>query len=128
MMKRLMLCSAAILMAAGVGMAAPKQAAAKAKARSYVGYVTDSMCATKGMKAITNADCVKKCIDNGAKYVLYDTYSKKVYQLDPQSAVAEHGAHHVRISGTLDGDTIHVESVKMIMAPKKKAAPAKSSS
>lgn len=127
MLKRAMMCTAIILMVAGVGMAAPRQTAAKAKARSFVGYVTDSMCATKGMKAITNEACVKKCIGMGAKYVLYDTYSKKVYQLDPQSAVAEHGAHHVRISGTLEGDTIHVESVKMVMAPKK-AAPAKKSS
>lgn len=123
MLKRALLCSAAFLMVAGVSMAAPKQAAKKAS--SWVGYVTDSMCTSKGVAAMTNAECVKKCIDGGAKYVLYDTRSKKVYQLDPQSAVAEHGAHHVRISGTLDGDTIHVDSVKMIEAHK--AAPKASS-
>ncbi|MGH9865401.1 MAG: hypothetical protein ACRD4H_08330, partial [Candidatus Acidiferrales bacterium] len=58
----------------------------------------------------------------------YDTYNKKVYQLDPQSAVADHATHHVRISGTMDGDTIHVTSVKMLpmakpMAKKPMAAP-----
>jgi hypothetical protein len=126
MMKRAMVCTAIILMVAGVGVAAQKKAAAS-KAKAWVGYVTDSMCTSKGVKAMTNAECVKKCIDAGAKYVLYDTYTKKVYQLDPQSDVAEHATHHVRITGTLEGDTIHVESVKMLMAPKK-AAPAKKSS
>jgi hypothetical protein len=117
-------------MVAGVGLAAQKKAAAsqaKPKARAWVGYVTDSKCAGKSVKVMTDAACVKKCIDSGAKYVLYDTYTKKIYQLDPQSDVAEHATHHVRISGTLEGDTIHVESVKMLMAPKKKAAPAKKS-
>ena len=121
MIKRAILSAAAILLVAGVGMAAPKQAKTS-KAKAWVGYVTDSMCTSKGVEAMTNADCVKKCIDAGAKYVLYDTRTKKVYQLDPQSDVAEHATHHVRVSGTLEGDTIHVESVKMLAAPKAAAA------
>lgn len=122
MLKRTLLLSAVVLFAASVGMAGPKQAAAS-KAKSWSGYVTDSSCATKGMKAVTNADCVKKCIDAGSKYVLYDPREKKVYQLDPQSSVADHATHHVKVSGTLDGDTIHVESVEMI-AHKAAAKPA----
>ncbi|HEV2489246.1 MAG TPA: hypothetical protein VGT03_05530 [Candidatus Acidoferrales bacterium] len=121
MFKRTLLFTAAVLFAASVGMAGSKQAASEAK--SWSGYVTDSSCATKGMKAVTNADCVKKCIDAGAKYVLYSPSDKKVYQLDPQSSVAEHATHHVKISGTLDGETIHVESVAMI-AHKAPAKPA----
>lgn len=115
MLKRTLVLSAVVLIAASVGMASPKKAAAS-KAKSWSGYVTDSSCATKGMKAVTNADCVKRCVDAGSKYVLYDTRSKKVYQLDPQSSVAEHATHYVKISGTLDGDTIHVDSVAMIAA------------
>ncbi|HKW87946.1 MAG TPA: hypothetical protein VJN21_04235 [Candidatus Acidoferrales bacterium] len=113
MLKRTLLFTAAVLFVASVGMAGPKQAAGD-KGKSWSGYVTDGNCATKGMKAVTNADCVKKCVDAGAKYVLYDPREKKVYQLDPQSAVADHATHHVKISGTLDGDTIHVDSVEMI--------------
>ncbi|HEV2615106.1 MAG TPA: hypothetical protein VGU63_00705 [Candidatus Acidoferrales bacterium] len=120
MLKRILLCTAAFAFAAGVGFTAP-QAASTAK--SWSGYVTDSKCATNA-KARTDAACVKKCIDAGDKYVLYDTANKKVYQLEPQSEVAEHATHHVRISGTLDGDTITVTSVKMLSQPKAKAAPA----
>lgn len=125
MFKRVILCGAAILLVAGVSLAAPKQAAAS-KTTSRTGWITDSKCGAKGASA-DHADCLKKCIDAGEKYVLYDPRTKKTYQLDPQSAVAEHGAHHVRVSGTIDGDTIHVESVKMLAAPKK-AAPEKKSS
>jgi hypothetical protein len=122
MFKRTLLFTAAVLLAASTGMAGAKQAAGD-KAKSWSGYVTDSSCATKGMKAVTNADCVKRCIDAGSKYVLYSPSDKKVYQLDPQTSVADHATHHVKVSGTLDGDTIHVESVEMI-AHKAPAKPA----
>lgn len=121
MLKRALLCTAAFVFVASVGYAAPKAAASK----SWAGYVTDSKCATMA-KERTDAACIKKCIDGGAKYVLYDTYTKKVYQLDPQSAVAEHAGHHVRISGTMAGDTITVTSVKMLGMAKAKPAAAKS--
>lgn len=124
MLKRALLCTAAVILAAGVGMAAPKKAASKTIART--GWITDNMCGAK-MAGPGHEACLKECIGKGAKYVLYDTYNKKTYQLDPQSAVAAHGDHHVRVYGTLDGDTIHVTSVKMLMAakkaPKAKAAP-----
>ncbi|HEU5411249.1 MAG TPA: hypothetical protein VFU57_09540 [Candidatus Acidoferrales bacterium] len=118
MLKRAMLFGAAVLFAAGAGYAAPQAASA---AKSFPGYITDSKCAMNA-KARTNEACVKKCVDAGDKLVLYDTANHKVYQLDPQSAVSEHASHHVRVSGTLDGDTIHVTSVKMIGMAKKKAA------
>ena len=119
MLKRVLLCGAGLLFAAGAGFAA-RQAASTA-AKSWPGYVTDSKCATMA-KARTDAACVKKCVDAGDKLVLYDTLNHKVYQLDPQDSVAEHATHHVRIYGTLDGDTIHVTSVKMIGAAKPAAA------
>ncbi|MGH9682452.1 MAG: hypothetical protein ACRD4S_02425, partial [Candidatus Acidiferrales bacterium] len=76
MFKRVMLCSAALLFAASAGFSAPQMA--KAKTTYRAGYVTDSKCATNA-KARTDAACVKKCIDGGDKYVLYDTATKKVY-------------------------------------------------
>ncbi|MFZ0333927.1 MAG: hypothetical protein WAN10_05860 [Candidatus Acidiferrales bacterium] len=119
MFKRTLLCVAAILFVTSGGFAAPKAAATATQ--WWGGYITDSKCAMNA-KMRTNEACIKKCVSMGAKYVLYDTYNKKVYQLDPQSDVAEHASHHVHVYGTLDGDTIHVTSVKMIgMA---KAAPA----
>lgn len=113
-----MLFGAAVLFAAGASYAAPKAAAA---AKSWPGYITDAKCATNA-KARTNEACVKKCVAAGEKLVLFDTINHKVYQLDPQSAVSEHATHHVRVFGTMEGDTIHVTSVKMIGMAKKKAA------
>jgi hypothetical protein len=119
MLKRALLCTGAVLLAASMGFAAPKVAASKT--RSFTGYVTDSKCAMNA-KARTNEACVKKCVAAGAKLVLYDTYTHKVYQLDPQSAVTEHAGHHVRVYGTMSGDTITVSSVKMLAMAKKPKA------
>lgn len=120
MLKRAMLVTAAFLFA-GVGFAAPK--AATTTTKSWSGYITDSKCATNA-KARTNEACVKKCVAGGDKLVLYDTYNKKVYQLDPQTDVEEHASHHVRVYGTLDGDTIHVTRVRMLASAAPAAKPA----
>ncbi|HLW81516.1 MAG TPA: hypothetical protein VKS20_05700 [Candidatus Acidoferrales bacterium] len=124
MLKRAMLGMAALVFAASAGLAAPP---AKTATKSWPGYVTDSKCAMNA-KMRTNKACIEKCVAAGEKYVLYDTLNHKVYQLDPQSAVAEHASHHVRVYGTMEGDTIHVTSVKIIgmakpMAKKKAASP-----
>jgi hypothetical protein len=120
MFKRVLLCSAAFLFVGGMGFAAPK--AATTATKWWGGYITDGKCAMNP-KMRTNEACIKKCVSMGEKYVLYDTYTKKVYQLDPQSDVAEHAGHHVRVYGTMDGDTIHVTSVKMIGMAKPAAQP-----
>jgi hypothetical protein len=127
MLKRALLCTAGFLLAAGVGFAGPQAAssATSTAPKSWPGYVTDSKCAMDA-KARMDSACVKKCVDGGDKLVLYDTLNHKVYQLDPQTAVTDHEGHHVRIYGSVDGDTIHVTSVKMIgMAPKPAANPSK---
>lgn len=120
MLKRMMLVTAAFLFA-GVGFAAPK--AATTTTKSWSGYITDAKCATNA-KMRTDEACVKKCVAGGEKLVLYDTSTKKVYQLDPQSDVEAHASHHVRVYGTLDGDTIHVTRVRMLASRKAAAKPA----
>lgn len=122
MLKRAMLFTAAFLFA-GVCFAAPKAAQTTTKSKSWSGYVTDAKCATNA-KMRTDEACVKKCVAGGEKLVLYDTYNKKVYQLDPQSDVEAHATHHVRVYGTLDGDTIHVTHVRMMASHKAAAKPA----
>lgn len=108
MMKRLLLCTAAVLFFTGVAMSGQE-----AKTMSWSGVVTDNMCGAKGAKA-DMASCTKKCVsEHGAKLALYDTANKKVYVLDPQEKVTGHEGHSVTVTGTLDGDTIHVESLEM---------------
>jgi hypothetical protein len=59
-----------------------------------------------------NEACARKCIKSGSPAVLLSA-DNKVYKLDDQAKVAEHAGHKVKVTGTLDGDTIKVESIKI---------------
>lgn len=110
MVKRLIICMAALLFVAGIAFTGQKEAG---KAGSWSGVITDDMCGAKGAKA-DHAACATKCVkEHGAKYALYNTEDKKVYILDPQDKAAEHAGHEVTVAGTVDGNTIHVTSITM---------------
>ena len=57
--------------------------------------------------------CQKACAVMGAKYVLYDSSTKTVYQLDDQKKPVAFAGDQVKVTGTLNTDTntIHVISV-----------------
>ncbi len=77
------------------------------------GYVSDSQCAAKGAKD-GHADCMNKCISKGAKYVIVTDSDKKVLMVDNPDALKGHEGHHVAVTGHVTGDSIHVESTKML--------------
>src|SRR5437868_14502986 len=82
-----------------------------AVAAEVTGYIIDEACAAKpAMKG--NEACARKCIKGGSPAVLL-TEDDKVYKLDDQAKVSEHAGHKVKVSGTLDGDSIKVESIKV---------------
>ena len=88
------------------------------KEGTWEGWITDTHCAAKGADA-KHADCAKKCVEGmGGKYALYSPSDKKVYGLDAQEKAAPHAGHQVKIKGTLDGDTIKVQTIEMIEEPK----------
>lgn len=76
------------------------------------GYVSDSKCASKG--ASNSADCAKKCIAAGAKMVVVTDGDNKVLTVDNPDKLTGHEGHHVAVTGTVTGDMIHVDSVKMM--------------
>jgi hypothetical protein len=81
----------------------------------FSGYIADSNCAAKqGAKAASDAhaSCAAKCIKGGAAAVLV-TPEGKIYKIADQAKVVDHAGHKVTIKGSLDGDTIKVESVSM---------------
>ncbi len=86
-------------------------AALSAMAADWTGYVVDQNCA-KNKAMWTNSECANKCAERGAKMV-FVTEEGKVYQVADQDKVKSHAGHKVTISGTTDGDTIHVQDVKM---------------
>ena len=80
---------------------------------SWTGWITDTHCGAKGDNA-KHGDCAKKCVEGqSAKYALYNPADKKVYVLDPQDKATGHAGHHVKVTGTVEGDTIKVKSIEM---------------
>jgi len=113
MVKRLLMCTVTLLFAAGLTLAGQDSTP---KTGSWTGWITDDMCGAKGASA-DHAACAKKCVkEQGAKYALYNPDDKKVYILDPQSKAEGHEGTEVTIKGKLDGDTIHVTSIKAATA------------
>jgi hypothetical protein len=81
-------------------------------ADSWSGIISDEHCGAKHT-ALTADDkeCIAKCAKGGAAAVF--VAGDKVLKIENQDAVAKHLGHKVTITGTLKGDTVHVDSVKM---------------
>ena len=97
---------AAALFAAGLTMAADG---------TWTGYISDSNCGAKGANDKAR-ECTTKCVKGGAKYVFVNDADKKVYVVDAQDKVAAHAGHHVTVKGTVDGETLKLESIEMAPA------------
>jgi len=77
------------------------------------GYVSDSKCGAKGANAKA-AECTKKCIKEGAKMVVVTDGDQKVLTVDNPEKLEGHEGHHVAVTGQVTGESVHVESVKML--------------
>jgi hypothetical protein len=77
------------------------------------GWITDAKCGAKGASAAAEA-CTKKCAAAGEKMVFVTDKDKKVLNIDNQDAIKGHEGHHVAITGTENGDSIHVQELKML--------------
>jgi len=105
-MKKLTVPILGLLLAAGLSL----PAAAK-DAKTYVGSIGDSMCGAKHMMPGESAkDCTLECVKGGAKYILVDP-NGKIYQLSDQKTPEQFAGAKVKVTGTLDGDTISVTSI-----------------
>jgi hypothetical protein len=90
---------------------------------SFVGEIMDSKCATTGshdpiMKQLgaTDArDCTLECAKDGS-FVLYDSDTKTVYQLNDQEKPMRFAGQKVRISGPYDqqSQTIEIDSIELV--------------
>ena len=82
-----------------------------AMAADFTGTIIDEKCSTnKAM--LGNAACAAKCLKGGEAAMLV-TDDGKIYKIADKDKVVAHAGHKVTISGTMDGDTIKVDSVKM---------------
>jgi hypothetical protein len=57
-----------------------------------------------------------KCSDESehGKLALYDDTIRRVFQLDPQNRAVGHLGDAVTVEGALDGDTLHLTSLKLL--------------
>jgi hypothetical protein len=88
---------------------------AAGNAQTFTGKVSDAMCGATHMEAgIAPADCVRVCVQKGAKYAL--VVGDKVYTLDTSDKAAldelnKLAWEQAKVAGTANGDTISVKSV-----------------
>jgi hypothetical protein len=83
------------------------------KSSTVKGWVSDDKCGAKGANASAEA-CTKKCLDGGAKMVIVTDKDQKVLMVENPEALKEHVGHHIAATGSVKGDSIHVESAKML--------------
>ena len=121
-MKRVAAGLAATLVLVSLALAAPKP-----KARTFTGEVMDSQCSAMGSHAemlkkegmadkdpndaMAKKMCTQGCVKMGGKYVLFNAQDGTVYELDDQKKPADFAGEKVKVKGTLDGKTIHVQSI-----------------
>lgn len=121
-MKKIVVSLAAILVFAMLSFAAPKP-----KARTFTGEIMDSQCAMNGSHAemlkkegmgdkdpndaMAKKMCTQNCVKMGGKYVLFNPADKSAYELDDQTKPANFAGEKVKVKGTLDGKTIHVQKI-----------------
>ena len=83
------------------------------KSTTVNGWVSDDKCGAKGANASAEA-CTKKCLAAGAKYVIVTDKDQKVLTVDNPDALKGHEGHHIAATGVVKGDSIHVDSMKML--------------
>ena len=83
------------------------------KSATVNGWVVDDQCGAKGAHAGAE-ECTKKCLAKGAKMVIVTDKDQKVLAVDNPDALKGHEGHHIAATGAVKGDSIHVDSAKML--------------
>lgn len=99
---------------AAAGLLLVARSAPAADPQTFTGVISDDMCGLdhSGMGEKDDKKCTLSCVESGSDFVLADHEHKKVYKLDDQKKPRDFAGDKVVITGTLDGDTIHVQSIE----------------
>lgn len=90
---------------------------------NLTGEIMDSQCGLAGthemMKkqigAQDDAECTRACVKQGGKLVLYDSSTKKVYQLQNQQKAMDYAGQKVKVAGTQTQDNVvQIETIQPI--------------
>ena len=79
----------------------------------WTGWLSDAKCAANGAKE-SHKGCALKCVEAGQSIVFVKEDDKKVYKLEnPEEAKSLLG-DRVKLSGSLEGDTIKIDSASKL--------------
>jgi hypothetical protein len=89
---------------------------------AFTGQISDSICARAGshddamrmnkFMGNTAASCSTACVDAmGAKFVLFNPKTKKIYRLSDQAAARKFAGQNVKVTGSLKKNEIAVTSI-----------------
>ena len=80
---------------------------------TVTGWISDATCTTGNAgSAQAQRDCAKRCLEGGEKAVLVADGDQKVYKLENVPQAKEHLKNKVRITGSIDGDTLTVTKLE----------------
>src|ERR1700735_5674642 len=102
-----------VWLGAGANLTGSSTAQDRGPHQTWRGFVTDTHCGTNCQvtKDMTpDKKCVRLCVRKGSKYGLWVEHH--VYELEPQDKAARFAATDVRVTGRLDGEIIHIDSIK----------------
>jgi hypothetical protein len=102
-MKGTFLALAAAVLIIGSAFASPMKG-------SWTGWVSDAKCGASKI----DAACVKECEAGGSPLVFVNDKDKSVLQVSNQDLLKGHEGHHIKVKGSVDGDTLTVSSVTMM--------------
>ena len=96
----------ALLFVANLAMA---QQGSMANSGSWSGVIINSGCTADEAFAED-----PKCTAKDVKLALYDDTTRQMFVLDPQEPAVGHLGDSVTVSGTIEGNTLHVSSFRML--------------
>ncbi len=87
-------------------------AAAPLAAAEFKGWISDSSCGSSNASGETaSRECAERCLKEGAKPVLVTDGDGKVLKLAGKVDVKNHMRHKVKVTGSLEGETVTVKSI-----------------
>ena len=102
------ICIVAVFFAFG---SAPTAQSENPNSGPWSGVIINSNC--NADEAFAEAPkCMEKDVP-GAKLALYDDTTRQIFILDPQDQAIGHLGDSMTLTGTLEGNTVHVASLKM---------------
>lgn len=99
-MKKLVAVGGLLVLGAGLSLAA-----------DVTGWVTDAGCGSKGKFGADHKACAQKCAAKGGALVIVGD-DKTVTKIHNADAVKDNIGDKVTATGKVDGDSIHIDSVK----------------